>query len=226
MKINFETVRRLPRALKGAAAVAGLLLSGAAAVAQPFASPVGTTWDVLLSGNRSGVGFIDFADDGSFTITEFVVPNVPSASSGSVVDEGRGFGGDDSRNGFVFASSSSSSVGVPTIVIFGEGTAAGRWGFNSQGNLIGFFSEVSGEICTTNEVVVTNSVDGTITTNENRHCTFNTNEVSFSGKVVAGRHITLSCTTGGRRTLYRGLPQITLTNIAGSWYCNRIETRR
>src|SRR5205823_2129892 len=100
MKINFATNRRARSAFCGVAASVGLLLSGAGALAQPFASPVGTTWDVNLSGDRSGLGLIDFASDGTLTITEFLVPNVrnPSSSSSSIAI-GRNSGGTDSRDG-------------------------------------------------------------------------------------------------------------------------------
>src|SRR5438876_502685 len=218
MKINFATNRRARSAWCGVAASVGLLLSGAAALAQPFASPVGTTWDVTLSGARSGLGLIDFASDGTFTITEFLVPNPRSAGTST---SAIGRDGVSSRDGSVSSSSSSSSTSVEQTTIFGLETTSGRWGFNSQGNLIGFYGEVSGAVCTTNPVVITN-FDGTIITNENVHCTFNTNEVSFTGKVVSGLRLTLAGTTGGRRTVYRGLPSITLTNIAGDWYGQRI----
>ncbi len=225
MKINFTIPKRLQCFLSSGAALAGiLLLSGAAANAQPFASPVGTTWDVNLSGDRSGVGLVDFAADGTFTMTEFIVPNPHlGSSSSSSTATSRNLGGGDSRTGTGGGTTGTNSGAVEQSALFGFETTSGRWGFNSQGNLIGFFSEISGEICTTNEVVVTNSIDGTITTNENRHCTATTNEVSFTGKVVTGARLTLNATTGGRHTIYQGLPFLTLTNIAGDWYGNRIK---
>src|SRR5205823_8354866 len=124
---------------------------------------VGTTWDVNLSGDRSGLGLIDFASDGTFTITEILVPNPRSAVT---ITSAIGRDGVSSRDGSVSSSSSSSSsTTVEQTTIFGLETTSGRWGFNSQGNLIGFYGEVSGAVCTTNPVVITN-FDGTIITNE------------------------------------------------------------
>src|SRR5438552_11508986 len=123
MTINFATNRRVRSAWCGMAASVGLLLSGAAALAQPFASPVGTTWDVNLSGDRSGLGLIDFASDGTFTITEILVPNPRSAVT---ITSAIGRDGVSSRDGSVSSSSSSSSsTTVEQTTIFGLETTSG-----------------------------------------------------------------------------------------------------
>src|SRR5207248_1746101 len=82
--------------------------------------------------------------DGTLTITEFLVPNVrnPSSSSSSIAT-GRNSGGTDSRDGSGGSSGSTTGTGTSTTGqarIYGFEQASGRWGFNSQGNLIGFFA--------------------------------------------------------------------------------------
>ena len=94
MRINLTKIGSLRRALAGT--MAALLLSGAAALAQPFASPVGSTWDLVMSGNRDGVAHLSFNDDGTFTMEEVLVFK-PAHNGSASSDDTRGLGGDDSR---------------------------------------------------------------------------------------------------------------------------------
>ena len=63
-------------------------------------SPVGTTWDCLLSGGgQRGIMFITFENDGTFHGHEMMVPRLPSTSTSSPgsSDDGRNSGGETGR---------------------------------------------------------------------------------------------------------------------------------
>ena len=71
-------------------------------------------------------------------------------------------------------------------------------------------------ICTTIEVVCyTNMVN----------CSAITNAISFVGRVVPGRRLTLICTTPFGRTVYQGVPAKVLPDISGDWYGTKTQAR-
>src|SRR5436190_22416386 len=96
MNNNFKTNRALRAGLGSVAALT--LALGLNASAQPFASPVGGSWDVVESGVRTGVGQMVFNADGTITMSEIIIPKSPVSVSHTVTDS-RGTGGDDSRGG-------------------------------------------------------------------------------------------------------------------------------
>jgi hypothetical protein len=176
MKTNFKPKSGLGGQLRSAGA-ALFLLSGLAAVGQPFASPVGR-WDVVMSGPRSGVAVMTFNPDQTISMTEVLVPK---AHKGSGANDTRGDNSGDSRDGSSGVSSGASN-GLPAHAdlfgtfefprselrstntdvgssIFGSvfnvltGEAPGQWGFDSAGRVIGFFTEVSAH-----SAIVTNVV--------------------------------------------------------------------
>jgi hypothetical protein len=213
----------------GAAAGTVLLSCGLPlhARAAAFASPVGS-WDISMSGGRSGLAVMQFNADNTFALYEIVVPNQVKSSSSS--DESRGTGGDDSRSGTT--GTNSGPVVLPITNLFGgELVSSGLWGFDSQGRVIGFYGEFLGEVCTTNTVTITNCINGSIpgepcgfvTNVDTITCVSPTNAVSFVGSVVPGKRLTLSVRIISEKIVYSGLPVIQLTNFTGSWFGNRIE---
>ncbi|MEY2427729.1 MAG: hypothetical protein QOJ40_614 [Verrucomicrobiota bacterium] len=111
MKTNFNFRNGLGGQLRSAGA-ALFLLSGFAALGQPFASPVGPTWDVVMSGPRDAVALMIFNDDQTISMTEVLVPKAHQAASFNDI---RAVPGSDSRDG-----SGGVSNGLPAHVnIFG-----------------------------------------------------------------------------------------------------------
>jgi hypothetical protein len=231
MKTKFTTIKSLARYLRlGAAAGAVLLSCGLPlhARAAAFDSPVGS-WDISMSGGRSGLAVMQFNSDNTFAIYEIVVPNQTHASSGTS-DDSRGTGGDDSRSGST--GGSNGPVVLPITNLFGgELSSSGLWGFDTHGRLIGFYGEALGEVCATNTVTITNGINGTIpgeppgfvTNVMTVTCVSTTNAVSFVGSVVPGKRLTLSARIISQKIVYNGLPAIQLTNFAGTGFGNRIE---
>src|SRR6266850_889588 len=188
-------------------------------------SPVGTTWDCVISGTRQGVGFLTFAGDPStgdatLSLIEIIVPTAhKSSASGTSAD--RGISGDDTRTGTTVSGSfvrppftnlfgivilprnDTTNFGEGgTIIVDHTGNPAGQWSFDSSGRIVGFFTEASGNFCTTNVTpVFTGVTDGK--TNfifvTNIVCQRSTNAISFVDKVVAGRRLTLNCSTPAGR---------------------------
>ena len=238
MKTKFALFKSLGGYLRlGAAAGAVLLSCGLPnqARAAKFDSPVGT-WDINFSGTRQGLALMEFNGDNTFSVFEIVVPKRPSSSDSSNsrgVDESRHPGDDASRRGFISTSTSSSVNPQPagTTNLFGEElVATGQWHFDVNGNLIGFYNESLGEICTTTTVTITNCINGSI---PDQPCGFVTNivttncvpinaGVNFRGTVTPGKRLTLSCQAFARNFTASGVPATTLTNIAGSYYGTRI----
>jgi hypothetical protein len=235
MKTKFESLRR---SMSGAITAAALVL-GASAQAGAPASPVGD-WDMLLSGSgQSGIAFITFSDDGTFSGHQSLVPSQTSISSDS--SGGRNPGGDSGRSGF-----DTNSTG--STVLFGFGPVSGPWQYDDKGHVVGFFTEMVGEghkVCTTNEnistvhstttVPVTNP-DGSVTYYETNITIFitnaptidcvtqpaKTNSVSFSAKVVPGKRLTMVSSTPNGKVTYRGIPVDTdLIDLSGSWIATR-----
>jgi hypothetical protein len=200
------------------------------------ASPVGM-WDFTVSGrSESGLAFLTFAADGTFSGYNLLA-STPKVTTTTDDDE-RNATGDDSRNG----TSGSSSTGNNTN-LFGFGPVSGPWTFDNKGRVVGFFTEVvnqagsswpcvsdnfstniAGTVYTTNLsfCFVTNTFSTNVTftspsgTPNNVTFTFVTNSVpgggeftngvSFVGKVTPGRKFTLVCTTSVGKTTYSGVP--------------------
>lgn len=104
-------------------------------------SPVGTTWDCLVSGSHQrGIAVLTFSDDGSgfggtfvgykLSTTDPVTPSVP--------DVGRG-GEDVGRSGTTGTTSGTSSNSQ--TLIFGYSPIDGTWTYDDRGRVIGFFNE-------------------------------------------------------------------------------------
>ena len=238
MKTKLALIKSLGGYLRLGAAVGTALLSCGLplhARAAAFDSPVGS-WDVTFSGSRQGLALIEFFGDNTFAVFEIVVPKKPSSSSSSdsrSVDEGRNPGGDAGRNGFISTAGSTTvnPAAAGTTNLFGEEFVTnGQWHFDVNGNLIGFYGESLGEICTTTTVTITNCINGDI---PGAPCGFVTNiittncvsvnaGVNFKGKVTSGKRLTLMCQAFSRNFTASGVPiSTTLTNIAGSYYGTR-----
>lgn len=248
MKTNFKFKNGLGGQLRSAGA-ALFLLSGLAAVGQPFASPVGTTWDVVMSGPRDAVALMTFNDDQTISMTEILVPKAHKAASFNDI---RAVAGSDSRDG---------SVGVVNTLpahtnLYGliefpllerpltnsdgsvlnvqDGVPPGQWGFDIRGRVVGFFTEVSPPTVVTNIVPIgTNFTIIIVGTNNVTNATpfFSTNvtvqrftnAVSFLAKVTAGKRMTGVLSTPDGRSSFNGLPPIPLTGVSGSWFGMKTE---
>jgi hypothetical protein len=197
------------------------------ASAQAFTSPAQVTqWDVVISGADVGVAHMSFAQDGTFSVVAIHTPKA-LLSSGHSLDESRGTGGDDSRQGLpapptlpdhtnlhgMFVTPVP-DVTLPSGAVSHEGSPTPRWGFDASGKLIGFFTEISAPI-----TITTNAVNGVTNVDYLRL----TNSISFVGKVslnngnLMNSRLTLVCTTPGGKATYQGLPSIALTNLSGPW---------
>jgi hypothetical protein len=214
MKTNLTSGNKLHATI-----LAGLLLGAVAPLshAAPPAppSPVGTTWDCVMSGSREGLAYMVFASDNTFSGFEILVPNAAPKTSTS----GRNSGGSGGRT------ASGSTPTTPVQQIFGSQTNGGPWGFNSKGNVIGFFVEnMETGPCTTNTLTSISSTNiGGITiitssTNVVIDCPGITNAISFVGKVVPGKRLTLVCSTPFGNVVYQGVPSVSLPDMSGAWY--------
>lgn len=147
-------VRPCSRSPGGSLALAALIAFGTLtsvcqAVTVP-ASPVGT-WDCVMSGARSGVVYMTFASDGTFTMAEALVPKKLSTSN-SATDRG---GSTIGRPG-----DTTSSNSLPAYTnIFGFETPAGKWAFDDKGRVVGFFTETTVPSCSTNQVQYANTTE-------------------------------------------------------------------
>lgn len=253
MKTKFlnltPSVGLLPPALTlGAVLLLGAL--GAIHAAQP-GSPVGTVWDCLISGNRSGIAYLSFSNNGTLGGYEILVPQ-PIVSPHTVL---------------VTTALPSNGLGVRppvtnsiTTNIFGSFPVNGLWGFDSQGRIIGFYLEVAADgTCTTSVIPVatndyvwpspvsstnvytdtscitspigTNTLTGMFTNEticymEQVVCTNNiTNAVNFTGKAVPLKRLTLTGKTSLGTVAMRGVPAVTLTNLSGEWYGVKQESQ-
>jgi hypothetical protein len=204
-------------------------------------SPVGT-WDCVISGNRQGIAYFQFSDDGTFVVTEMIVPNPPPTPPNPSEDrggEGTGRGESGSTNTF-----------TPSQQIFGSEETNGMWALDPKGRTIGFFEETSAQVsCTvttipystnnapssfsfsttngattdptfcitiptaTNDAVITET---TTCFSNIPVCTALSNAVSFVGTVSAKR-IVLKCTTPFGNTTYEGVPIQDLPDFSGSY---------
>lgn len=237
MKTKFDIKKSFSGYLRWGVAAATALASCALPLqtrAAAFASPVGTTWEVVMSARHQGLAYITFSGDGTndstFSVASILVPKpLPQPSTSS--DDGRGTGGDDSRNG-------GSTNGTPALPahtnIFGFGMIpradspgtevdSGHWGFDWHGRLVGFYTDVSGySVCVTNTVLV--NTDLGVVTNIVIECSRVTNAISFVGTVVPGKRLTLLASTPDGKSVFTGVPVATnLPDISGQWTGTKVD---
>src|SRR4051812_31575267 len=73
---------RLAQPFRAILALSLLVLGSGAAMGQTAPkSPVGLTWDCVISGARNGLAYLTFSDDGTFSGYEILVPKVLGAPS-------------------------------------------------------------------------------------------------------------------------------------------------
>jgi hypothetical protein len=197
--------------------VIGLLSASALPAAVLFNSPVGS-WDFVESGNRSGIAFITFADDNTLSGYEIIVPRVRTNTVAEAVNGSPGAG---------------PAPGPGTSAnLFGFVPFSGLWNYDVRGQVIGFWAESVDQVCQTNititSMTVTNAGTNMIVQTTNRVINCNgptTNSVSFVGKVTPGKRFTWVAFTAGGNVSFRGVPFITLTNLEGSYYGNKLQQR-
>lgn len=207
--------------------------------------PVGS-WDCVIGGARQGTAFFQFLSNGTFTVTEMIVPNPPPAPPNPADTRG---GEGEGRSG------TSTNSFTPSPQIFGIEQTNGFWALNSKGQTIGFFEETSEQVnCavtpipfeTNTSVVdvpfsqtvgtssdpttcvsaptatnnlgggVTNYTETTICSSNIVVCTALSNAVSFVG-TVSTKRIVLKCKTPFGNTSYEGVPDQTLPDISGNY---------
>jgi hypothetical protein len=233
MKTKLALTKSLGGFLRLGAAAAAVLLSCGAPVqsrAAAFDSPVGQPWDVYMSGRHLGLAVITFNSDFTFSVSSILVPKpqVFIQSSSSTGDRG----GSDSRTG-----DTNVVVGLPSHTnIFGFGTIPnpdnppgtavepGQWGFDGQGRLVGYFTDVSGySICVTNEVLLNTGIG--VITNIVIECSRVTNAINFVGTVVPGKRLTLLATTPDGKSVFTGVPVTTVNmpDISGNYSGNNLQ---
>jgi len=204
------------------------LLAPTSPAAEPV-SPVGTTWDCIMSGPREGIAYLEFFDDFTFVAYEFLVPKA-SAGNTSGVGGSRNYGGSPRDNG------GGGSTNVSAHQIFGGNVQTGPWNYDNKGRVIGFFTEIA-NTCTTNTPVaiatndvcvgentftLTNLVGEIVCYTNGRVCTPTlTNAVVFTARVVEGRRLTFVLTTPSGKVTYRGVPAIELPDVSGNWYATK-----
>jgi hypothetical protein len=239
-----NTLSKIWHGLAGATVLLSAAGGPSAVQAATPVSPVGTTWDCVISGASQGVGFLTFSGDPStgdatLGLVEIIVPKAQPPPSSSVAAT-RGLSGDETRTGTTTVSGGfvlppftnvTGLVILPqndttnfgnggTIIIDHSGVPSGQWRFDSFGRVVGFFTEVSGNFCTTNVTpVFTGITDGitNFTFVTNIICQRDTNAISFIGKVVAGKRLTINCSTPAGRVIYQGVPSSTLADLGGTY---------
>lgn len=125
-------------------------------------SPVGPTWDCVISGQRQGTAqfqFFDFVTNKMFNVTEIIVPN---AFNTNIINNS------NPRNpvSTIRGGSSGGNNFVPSDQIFGEEFVTnGYWGFDAKGHTIGSFIETSDQLhCTTTAIPILTNNEQTLTT--------------------------------------------------------------
>jgi hypothetical protein len=151
MKTRFLKMNRLAGPLPATLTLGAVLLLGALAPSQAqTGSPVGSTWDCLLSGKRNGIAYLTFSTNNNGTISgyEILVPQPLISPHVSLIADVLG------DNGLGFRPQPTNSN--TTTNIFGYFPITGSWGFDRKGQIIGTFLEVaSSENCLTNIVPAT-----------------------------------------------------------------------
>jgi hypothetical protein len=250
MKINLKIPAFRAFGMCAKASAAALLLLGSVGMIQAQPSPVGT-WDCTISGrNQGGIAFLDFGPSNTLTgfrLLSSLHPSRAGTSAVASIDRAPVIGRTDSTIG---GSSGGGTTGNTNLV--GSDTFTGNWTFDERGRVIGSFIEVVGagvQNCTTNEnisdvegtttiahtnddgsvsffttnvfILITNGVTITCTTN-----TGTTNGVSFIGRAVPGRRLTLVASTPNGKVTYRGIPFVTnLTDLSGDWFGTRVVSK-
>ena len=253
MKTNLKTPAARALKMCARASAAALLLLGSTGMLQAQPSPVGT-WDCTISGrNQGGIAFLDFGPSNTLTGFRLLSTLHPTPSSRGTVTVGRGGAdvgrGGDSGSGSTVSSSGGSSGNTNLV---GFDTFNGSWNFDEKGRVVGKFTEVvgGGLSCTTNVTVstITGSTvvpqtngDGTIsyfmtnvtfsiTNPATVTCVTNpsvTNGVSFIGRAVPSRRLTLVASTSNGKVTYRGVPFVTnLTDLSGDWFATRVVKKQ
>lgn len=177
-----------------AAALLACVLAPDPAAAQVANSPVGPTWDCVLSGKgQRGIAFISFFEDYTFRGYQ-----VLSGEKIATEDpEGRNATGDLGRQDNLLGHDSAKT----NVFVYGFDRFTGRWAYDAQGRVIGNFMTV-------------------VDSNESQ-IDMVTNSVSFTAKVQPGKRLTLLAqnSTGGIN--YRGVPYARqLPSMSGNWYGN------
>ena len=222
MKLNLINQSRAGRTLLALVGGVGLWAGAVSPAGAQFLSPVGT-WDFVESGSRDGLAYITFSSD--FSFFGYEVLTTTRIHGGSGISESRGLTGDDTRNG-----PTTPPVSAGGTNVFGFLPITGTWGYDVKGRVIGFFPEAFDGSCSTNTVIssVTETNGGVITTTFSTNtvvdCSGRTNGVNFVGKVTPNKRFTLASTTAGGKVTFRGVPFVTLTDISGPWYGNKISS--
>src|SRR5262245_58034006 len=140
MKTKLSTGSRSLRKMHAAIVAATLVVSGGATVSRggAFDSPTGVTYDCVISGVRNGLAYLTFVSTtptgGTFSGHEIVVPRLKSAPS----INSRG-GGDNDERTPPEGSGTVDTNQAPQI--HGDVPISGNWSFDTQGRVIGFFTE-------------------------------------------------------------------------------------
>jgi len=196
MKSSTELSNRLRRGFLGAAALTAALLLGSQAYAQ--SSPEGS-WDCVINGNgQKGLAVINFTtstdSSGRFIFTGYQIltqspkPNQDTAASRGTIGDGRPSGGE---------TSDTNSASTTNIVVFGFfSDISGTWSYDNNGKVVGsFFAPiVSGDDTNVSSFAV-----------------------SFVGKVVPGKHLTLTASSSTGKFVYQGKPFVDLGDFSGPW---------
>jgi len=188
MKINNHLLKRVALAL-----TASLLVAGSGAAVAQYVSPVGT-WDVVISGRAKGVAFLTFNSDYTISGIEMIAPagKVDDTSSSDL----RYPGGEPGRH--PDPNPDSPSTVSSTNVLYGTYDIDGRWTYDANGKIVGFFPEIGSRGSGTNSAGVTNSVN-------------------FTAKVTPGKRISLVGSSGIGKVNYRGIPFTSVPDFSGSW---------
>jgi len=109
------------------------LLTALAVSAQAQNSPVGTTWDCILSGSgQQGIAFLSFADD--YTFTGYTTFAGKPRKARNPDEEG--------RLGVPIFRGEQDPDEKPQTYLYGFVPISGPWSYDTRGRVIGFFSVV------------------------------------------------------------------------------------
>lgn len=184
----------------GIAVAATLLVcAGTASFCQaqtPPQSPAGA-WDcVTHGGGQSGLAYINFDTNGSppYSLSGYeLLASTPVSGSN---DGGRNPGGGAGRGDSLPSTSTSTNGATGATNVFGFGPVSGSWAYDEKGRVIGNITyQIESPLGSGNYV---------------------TNAVSFVGKVVPGKRLTLVASTSLGRVAYRGVPTVAVTDSTGS----------
>ena len=166
---------------------AACLLGSLAPVARAQNSPVGPTWDVVLSEGQHGVARITFLNDGTLVGSEVFAYHAHNPPDPSDIDpRGVGSGG---RNPEV------SSTG--TTNLFGYADIEGTWTYDNKGKVVGAWAELSRN--RTNGISFKATVKPGV-------------RITMSGTRYEGPPYDLP---GGHHVSYRGIPLTNLVSLTG-----------